>query len=102
MPNINPKEAGDNIYPQYNVMTTEPVGAITTTKGRLYSKDSSGNLIVPTNSSYFRMGMYQATRTISTAGAAGANRVQCFGKRSRVLLTADAGVEITMEVMYGA
>lgn len=83
MPNLNAKGAGDNFYPQYNVVTTEPVGAITVTKGRLYTKDASGNLIAATATGFAR-GLYQATRTIATAGAAGANSVQCFGPRSRI------------------
>lgn len=91
MPNINAKGAGDSFYPEYEIVTTEPVSAIALTKGRLYTKGSAAataNQLVAAGTTGFINGLYQATRTISTAGAAGANTVQCYGPGSRIGLPA--------------
>ena len=91
MPNINPKVAGDNFYPQYNVVTKQPVSAITITKGRLYTKGgtaATGNQLVAVTATGFTNGIYQASVSIPTAGTAGENTVDTFGGRSRIALPA--------------
>lgn len=86
MPNINPKEAGDNFYPRYNVVTTEPVDAsVDVAKGFLYTKNSSGNLVKASETTdWFLRGCYQATRGFTASSTAGADTVQCFGPGSRI------------------
>lgn len=90
MPNVTAKEAGDNFYPQYNVVTREPVSNITITKGRLYTKGggANGNQLVAVGAAGFIRGIYQAAASIETAGEAGENHVQCYTTRSRVGLPA--------------
>ena len=96
MPDINPKGVGDNFYPRYNVVTTEPCSAsLAVKKGRLYTEDASGHLVAPTTAlEIFKHGIYQATRDFTAGSTAGSDSVQCFGPGSRVCLKATAaGVE---------
>lgn len=93
MAEINPKKAGDVVYPQYARITYEKVSAITITKGRLYTKgaDAAGNqLIAVASGDSVMRGMYQAMESIGTAGTAGEHRVQCLGPGSRILIAAKA------------
>ena len=91
MPNVNPKVAGDNFYPQYNVVTSQPVSAIIITKGRLYTKGgtiTAGDQLVAPTATGFLNGIYQASVSIPVAGTAGENTVDTFGPRSRIALPA--------------
>ena len=101
MPDINPKGPGDNFYPRYNVVTTEPCdGSLDVKKGFLYTKNTSGHLVVPTGAlEIFKNGLYQATRTFTASSTDGADHVQCFGPGSRVCLEAnDADMPRGMKV----
>ena len=100
MPLVANKQAGDNFYPQYNVVVREDVGAIAITKGRLYTKDASGNLVAATSTSGFIRGIFQASRSIPTAGSAGEHAVDCFAHRSRIGLPAAAGLTAGCLVKY--
>ena len=104
MPNLNPKDAGDNFYPQYNRVTSESVSAITIKKGRLYTKGSAsatGNQLVAPAASGFINGIYQATRAIVVAGTAGEHSVQCYGPGSRIGIPAkDANLHRGQLVKY--
>lgn len=85
MPDLNPLEPGDVAYPQYSVTTTERISdALQITKGRVYTKDAAGRLIVVTTT--LDNGIYQAAAT-PTAVAVAANNddVQCLGPRTRMI-----------------
>ena len=91
MPNINPKEPGDNFYPKYAVPETPPVSAIQIVKGRLYTKGGSvpaGNQLIAVTATGFQNGIYQASEAIDTAGTAGQHNMQCWTTRSRIGLIA--------------
>ena len=88
MPVINPKKAGDIFYPQFVNQTTHPIGAgVNIRKGRLYTKNVAGYLIVPTGAlDWFKYGLYQARANVPAAlnVADGDNTVQCLGVGSRI------------------
>lgn len=94
MPRINNKGPGDICFPNYAVVQTMEVSAIPITKGRLYTTGgavANGNqIITPTADAGFLNGIYQAMRSISSAGDAGEHTVQFLTSRSRVLLPARA------------
>lgn len=100
MPLVANKKPGDNFYPQYNVVVREPVSNITITKGRLYTKDSNGNLVAATSASGFIRGIFQASRSITAAGTAGEHSVDCFTHRSRIGLAAAADLAEGALVKY--
>lgn len=104
MPNTSPKKAGDNFYPKYNIVTTEPVSAIEVVKGRLYTKGSdaaTANQLVAAGAAGFLNGIYQATASIKNAGTAGQHSVQCFGPGTRVgLIAKDANMHAGQKAKY--
>jgi len=90
MPNLNPLVTGDIPFPQYSVTVTQEINAgVTIIKGRIYSKDTNGELVVATS---FDKGIYQAatTPTINVPALAG-DEVQVLPPRTRMLLVDSAG-----------
>lgn len=85
MPDLNPLEPGDIPYPQYSVTTTERISdALQITKGRVYTKDAAGRLIVV--AATLDNGIYQAAATpTAVAVAANDDDVQCLGPRTRMI-----------------
>ncbi len=99
MPNFNPANPGDLVYPKYAVVTTEPISAaLQITKGELYTTDASGNLIAVTTT--LQPGFFQATATpAAVSGAAGADSVQVNGPRTRMMFTTQvAGLKVGEDV----
>ncbi len=91
MPILNPMEPGDVPYPQYSVTTTQRIAAgVTILKGRVYSKNTLGELIV--NVGTLVKGIFQAkaTPTVNVPALAG-DEVQVLGPRSRMLFVDFAG-----------
>ena len=88
------KRPGDVFYPQYSVIQRMPIDTnVSITKGRLYTTDGEGNLVVPVAANGFERGIFQSQRDVpADAGPAGTNRVDCFGARSRVGVTAGDGL----------
>ena len=91
MPDFTPQDPGDVPYPQYSVTTTERISdALQITKGRVYTKDAAGRLIVVTTT--LDNGIYQAAATpLLPAVAADNDEVQCLGPRTRMIFTDTVG-----------
>lgn len=103
MPDFNPANPGDLVYPKYAVVTTEPISAaLQITKGRLYTTDSAGNLIAVTTT--LAPGFFQAMDTpANVSGVAGADSVQVAGPRTRMMFTTQiAGLKVGQDVIYVA
>jgi len=86
MPDFTPLVPGDDPYPQYNVTTTQQISnALQITKGRIYTKDAAGRLII--TAATLSQGMFQAKAT-PTAVAVSANQdaVQVLSPRSRIIM----------------
>jgi len=99
MPDFNPANPGDLVYPKYAAITTEPISAaLQIIKGQLYTTDSSGNLIVVTTT--LQPGFFQALVTpVGVSGAAGADSVQVAGPRTRMMFTTQiAGLNVGEDV----
>lgn len=91
MPVLNPLLTGDVPYPQYSVTTSPFISAgVTITKGKIYTKDGNGELVVPTTT--LVKGIYQAraTPTVNIPALAG-DKVQTLNLRSRILMVDSAG-----------
>ena len=100
MPDFNPANPGDLVYPKYAVVTTEPISAaLQITKGRVYMADSSGNLVPATS---LAKGFFQAMDTSpSVSGGAGEDFVQVCGPRTRMLFTdPNGGLVVGEDVVY--
>lgn len=100
MPNFNPANPGDLVYPKYAAVTTMPISAaLQIIKGRLYEADSSGNLIAATNLSN---GFFQAMDTpVTISGGAGEDSVQVAGPRTRMVFTTQtANLKVGEDVIY--
>lgn len=91
MADLNPLEAGDDPYPQYNVTTTMQIDdALQITKGVLYTTDSDGRLVAFTTT--FDNGLFQAKATPeAVAVEADEDSVQVLGPRSRMILNDQVG-----------
>ena len=91
MTDLNPLEAGDDPYPQYNVTTTMQIdGALQITKGTLYTTDTDGRLVV-IPATGFANGVFQAKATpTAVAVEADEDAVQVLGPRSRIIMIATA------------
>ncbi len=85
MADLNPMGPGDVPYPQYSVTTTEQISnALQITKGVVYTKDATGNLIVVALT--LANGIFQAKATPETAAVLANNdSVQCLGPRTRMI-----------------
>lgn len=102
MPDFNPANPGDLVYPKYAVVTTEPISAaLQINKGRLYEADASANLIPATDLSN---GFFQAMDTpVAVSGAAGEDFVQVAGPRTRMMFTTQtANLKVGQDVIYVA
>lgn len=104
MPNVNPAEPGDLVYPKYAAVTTEPIDAgLQIIKGRLYTVDSVtnfGNLIDVVDT--LVKGFFQAMTTPESVGAADpVDTVQVAGPRTRMMFTAAlADMVVGQDVIY--
>ncbi len=101
MPDFNPANPGDIVYPKYAVVTTEPIdAALQIIKGQLYSADTNGNLIPVVTS--LEPGFFQAMATPENiSGAAGEDFVQVAGPRTRMMFTdAVGGLTVGRDVIY--
>ncbi len=87
MADLNPLDAGDDPYPQYNVTTTMQINdALQITKGVIYTVDTDGRLI-PVPVGGLGNGMFQAKATpTAVAVEADEDSVQVLGPRSRIIL----------------
>jgi len=85
MADLNPMGPGDVPYPQYSVTTTEQISdTLQVTKGRVYTKDAAGRLIVVVTT--LDNGIYQAKATpLLPAVSANEDSVQCLGPRTRMI-----------------
>lgn len=102
MPDFNPANPGDLVYPKYAVVTTQPISAaLQINKGRLYESDAAGNLIPATDLSN---GFFQAAVTpVAVSGGAGEDFVQVNGPRTRMMFTDPTGsLVIGEDVLYVA
>lgn len=101
MPNSNPYKPGDDVYPKYNVTTTEKIkSGVSITKGEVYTLDSNGYLVALTAASGTANinnlnGVFQAKDTVaapSSGDSDGKRSVQVLRKRSRIAMYAPANV----------
>ncbi len=101
MADLNPLEAGDDPYPQYNVTTTMQIDdALQITKGVLYTTDSDGRLVAFTTT--FDNGLFQAKATPdAVAVEADEDSVQVLGPRSRMILNDQVGSLVKGEDVIG-
>lgn len=101
MADLNPLEAGDDPYPQYNVTTTMQIDdALQITKGVLYTTDSDGRLVAFTTT--FDNGLFQAKATPdAVAVEADEDSVQVIGPRSRMILNDQVGSLVKGEDVIG-
>ena len=102
MPDFNPANPGDIVYPKYAVVTTEPISAaLQIIKGRLYSADAAANLIPATS---LAKGFFQAMDTpVEISGVAAEDFVQVLGPRTRMMFTdPNGGLVIGEDVVYVA
>ena len=88
MADLNPMVAGDVPYPQYSVTTSPNTTAIQYTKGRVYTKDAAGRLIIV--AATLDNGIYQA-RATPTAVSAVDDELQCLGPRTRMIFDDTVG-----------
>jgi len=91
MPNLNPLVTGDIPFPQYSVTVTQEILAgVTIIKGRIYTKNATGELVVSTGN--LTKGIYQAatTPTINVPAIAG-DEVQVLAPRTRMLFVDTVG-----------
>ncbi len=101
MPNFNPVQPGDNVYPKYAITTTKTISAaFQIVKGVMYTTDGNGNLIEVTTD--FSRGFFQAMETpAAISGAAGDDLVQVFGPRTRMAFpTQEANMSVGQDVIY--
>lgn len=86
MADFTPLVPGDDPYPQYNVTTTMQISnALQITKGRIYTTDAAGRLVVTALT--LENGMFQAKATPeAVAVAANQDAVQVLGPRSRIIM----------------
>lgn len=97
MADFTPLVPGDDPYPQYNVTTTEQISdTLQITKGRIYTKDGAGRLIITALT--LSQGMFQAKATPEAAAvAANQDAVQVLGPRSRIIMDDAVGGLVTGE-----
>ncbi len=89
MPDFNPQEPGDDLYPQYNVTTTMPISAdLQILKGVVYTTDAAGRLVDVADVTPLTVkGIFQAKATPEGVGVLlNDDRVQVLGPRSRMIL----------------
>jgi len=99
MANFNPLVPGDVPYPQYSVTTTEEIDILTViTKGVIYTKNATGELIV--SGGNLERGIFQARETpvILTPAVVG-EKVQVLGPRTRMLLENVGGDLVTGDLV---
>lgn len=86
MADLNPMVTGDVPYPQYSVVTTQNIDAtVTIIKGRIYTKNTDGELVLVTTT--LAKGIFQATATpTENVPALAGDEVQCLGPRTRLLM----------------
>lgn len=96
MPDFNPADPGDLVYPKYAVVTSEPISAaLQITKGIIYTVSvvadaTKGRLIVV--AATLKNGFFQAKATPTEVGAASNDdTVQVNGPRTRMLLNDPTG-----------
>ena len=91
MADLTPLVPGDDPYPQYNVTTTQQISnALQITKGRVYTKDVAGRLII--TASTLDQGIFQAKATpTAIAVVANEDAVQVLSPRSRIIMDDTVG-----------
>jgi len=103
MPDFAPANPGDLVYPKYAAITTMPISAaLQVDKGKVYTTDASGNLIIVAGS--IADGFFQALVTPEdVSGLAGEDSVQVAGPRTRMLFTTtEAGLKLGEDVIIVA
>jgi hypothetical protein len=102
MPVESPLTIGDVPYPQYAVVLTKIIkDALAITKGRIYTPDAEGRLIVPvstTGVADLTKGAFQAMADAPAPSAEDTDSVQCLAQKSRIILKADANLVVGQEV----
>jgi len=90
MPNLNPLVTGDVAFPQYSVTTTQVIAqGISVTKGKIFTKNASGELVVSTGD--LTRGIYQIRETPDPNPGPIGSEVQVLSPRSRMLLQDTSG-----------
>lgn len=91
MADLTPLVPGDDPYPQYSVTTTQQISnALQITKGRVYTKDAAGRLII--TAATLDQGIFQAKATpTAVAVAANEDAVQVLSPRSRIIMDDTVG-----------
>lgn len=100
MPDFNPANPGDLVYPKYAVVTTMPISAaLQIVKGQLYETNAAGNLI---NAVDLFKGFFQALDAPEgVSGGAGEDFLQVAGPRTRMMFTdAVGGLRLGEDVLY--
>jgi len=101
MPDFNPANPGDLVYPKYAVVTTMPLRIGTFIKGRVYGTNADGS--VQDNAvSDFTDGMFQALDTPDVQPTVnGADSLQFAGPRTRMMFpTGIAGMRLGDDIYY--
>ena len=91
MADLNPMVSGDVPYPQYSVTVSPQISdTLQITKGRVYTKDAAGRLIVVTTT--LDQGIFQAKATpLVAAVAANEDKVQCLTPKTRMIFDDTVG-----------
>ena len=96
MPNINPYEAGDDIFQQEGLTRSHKVAAnLAIVKGNIYTKNAAGFLVAPSATgsvAALNRGVFQAKTAHSANATAGGAFVQCLNKSAWMILKAPAGI----------
>jgi len=101
MPDFNPANPGDIVYPKYAVVTTQSVLLGTFTKGNLYEADISTGNVDPATPTTFKDGFLQAMDTPDPQPTVnGADSIQFLGPRTRMMFIAPAGLVVGQDVKY--
>jgi len=102
MPDLEPANPGDLVYPKYAVVTTMPIGTgLQIVKGVVYSPGGAGNLEPVATT--LAAGIFQATVTPDgVSGGAGEDSVQVLGPRTRMLFTTQVGLRVGEDVIVVA
>jgi len=91
LPELNPLKTGDVPFPQYSVTTSPFISAgVTITKGKIYTADGAGELVVVTTTLVKGIFQAKATPTVNIPALAG-DQVQALNQRSRILVVDNAG-----------
>lgn len=104
MPDFNPANPGDIVYPKYAVVTSEPLETGTFIRGRVYAADPVTGNVQDDNVTSLAKGFFQAMDTPDPQPTVdGDDKLQFLGPRTRMMFTdPNGGLVVGEDVVYVA